>query len=128
MKTFLQASNHYLGFLSGGIPMGQLLRIRRNCTQVDYREEMEDMYRRFWERDYPHRMIRKVRKRASGCERSEFFSTQDVEDSQTSHYENNYMVWGTMRGVEGHFEHPLVCLDSLPSAGSNSRFDTPDGS
>lgn len=125
----LQASSHHLGFLSGSIPMGQLLRICRNCTQLeDYRGEMEDMYKRFWERGYPHRIIRKVRKRALDCERSELFSTQDDEDSQASHYENNYMIWGTMGGVEGLFEHPLACLDSLPSAGSNSRSKTPNGS
>lgn len=43
-NTLLQADSHHHGSLISGIPLGQFLRIRRNCsTEADYRLESESL-------------------------------------------------------------------------------------
>lgn len=52
------------------MPIGQFLRIRRNCfDEVTYRLEAEDLYRRFRNRGYIHKTIRWAQKRASSAKR-----------------------------------------------------------
>ncbi|XP_077145854.1 uncharacterized protein LOC143807803 [Ranitomeya variabilis] len=59
------ASNNLLHFesfhpthLRKGIPKGQFLRLRRNCSRTeDFLEESRQLTHRFRERGYPHRVI-----------------------------------------------------------------------
>lgn len=52
-KTLLYVGSHHPKSLIYGIPVGQFLRIRRNCSKDDdYRHEVDDLYKRFTERGY----------------------------------------------------------------------------
>lgn len=72
MKYFLQKQEQrdemhdsFLSFhpehLRKGIPKGQFLRVRRNCTNdSDFKEEAADLTRRFQARGYPRKTISKA--------------------------------------------------------------------
>lgn len=65
-NTLLEATSHHPHWLKNGIPVGQFLRIKRNCTNVaDYKRESSELYTRFRERGYSHRQLRRARKRAA---------------------------------------------------------------
>lgn len=59
-STLLQAGSHHLPSLIKGIPVGQFLRIRQNCSMVEnFHVESKEMYGRFRERGYSHQCIQK---------------------------------------------------------------------
>lgn len=65
-NTLLQATSHHPQWLKNGIPVGQFLRIKRNCTSAaDYRRESLELYARFRERGYSHRQIKRDKKKAA---------------------------------------------------------------
>ncbi|KAM9305433.1 uncharacterized protein PAF06_013989 [Gastrophryne carolinensis] len=69
-NTLLHFSSHHPGPLKRGIPFGQFLRIRRNCSSVtDYLREARELKARFRERGYPHRLLRTCSKKALEIER-----------------------------------------------------------
>lgn len=52
-NTLLSATCHHAHWLRNIIPVGQFLRIKRNCTKTsDYRKESIELYARFRERGY----------------------------------------------------------------------------
>ncbi|XP_069598891.1 uncharacterized protein [Ranitomeya imitator] len=66
---------HYESFhpqhLKNGIPKGQFLRLRRNCsTNTDFLGQAKDLTRRFKQRGYPQRVISKAFQLARGQDRS----------------------------------------------------------
>lgn len=62
-NTLLQADSHHPRSLIWEIPVGQFLRVQRNCsTEHDYRCESEQLYCRFRERGYYHRKLRRAKK------------------------------------------------------------------
>lgn len=65
-NTLQHATSHHPHWLKNGIPVGQFLRIKRNCTEAaDYRLESLDLYARFRERGYSHRQIRRARRKVA---------------------------------------------------------------
>lgn len=75
-NTLLLASSHHPPSLIQGIPIGQFLRIRRNCSaDADYQPKMKELHQRFRNRGYTHRTIRHARKRARASKRDDLIST-----------------------------------------------------
>ncbi|XP_075208158.1 uncharacterized protein LOC142313057 [Anomaloglossus baeobatrachus] len=57
-NSFLHYSSFHPGHLRNGIPKGQFLRLRRNCSHdVDFRTQSRDLTRRFQARGYPKKDI-----------------------------------------------------------------------
>lgn len=71
-NTLLLASSHHPPSLVREIPIGHFLCIWRNCSaEVTYRSGAEDLFRRFRNRGYYHKTIRRARKRASSAKRED---------------------------------------------------------
>lgn len=63
-NTLLRADSHHPQCWKDGIPVGQLLRIKRDCTRHDdYIHESNDLYKRFKERGYTHRQLKKAKRK-----------------------------------------------------------------
>lgn len=59
-NTLLKATSHHPKSLINGIPMGQFLRICRNCSlESDYKAKTIQLYECFRERKYPHKTLRR---------------------------------------------------------------------
>lgn len=72
-NTLLYATSHHPHWLKNGIPVGQFLHIKRNCTDADdFRRESQDMYVRFCERGYLHRQIKRAKKKAASKDRHNY--------------------------------------------------------
>lgn len=81
VNTLLRATSHHPHWLKNGIPVGQFLRIKRNCTKSsDYRRESLELYVRFRERGYSHRQIKRAKKRATSRNRDSLIAL-DPHDS-----------------------------------------------
>lgn len=84
-NTLLEATSHHPKSLVRGIPTGQFLRIRRNCSlDQDYQAESKQLYKRFRERGYPHRSLKNSRKRASAIHRKELLIPKNDQDANKS--------------------------------------------
>lgn len=68
--------------MKDGIPIGQFLRIKRNCTKLaNYRQESDDLYRRFCERGYLHRQLRKAKQKVARFDRKDLLIKKSPEVS-----------------------------------------------
>ncbi|XP_068114979.1 uncharacterized protein [Hyperolius riggenbachi] len=77
-NTLLHATSHHPPHLIRGIPRGQFLRIRRNCSsEVDFQREAAEMYDRFRDRGYGHEALCSGAERAIQTPRSELLKKQD---------------------------------------------------
>lgn len=57
-NSLLHYSSHHPKHLKRGIPVGQFLRVRRNCSDFgDFPSNSKDLTRRFADRGYPKRII-----------------------------------------------------------------------
>lgn len=64
-NSLLQYGSHHPRGFKDNLPVGQFLRIRRNCsTRGNYIQESEVLSERLISRSYPARMVRRARKRA----------------------------------------------------------------
>lgn len=82
-NTLLKADSFHPVHLKYGIPTGQFLWIRRNCTKIsDYQEEAKLMYQRFWECGYSHMQIRSARKKAAMWDRMSLLKEREPAPSQ----------------------------------------------
>ncbi|KAM4038358.1 uncharacterized protein ACNLHF_016669 [Anomaloglossus baeobatrachus] len=69
-NTFLQWNSHHPESLKRGIPKGQFLRIRRNCSDKhEFDRQAGQLTRRFLDRGYPNGVIHKAYKFAAGKDR-----------------------------------------------------------
>lgn len=69
-NTLLQATSHHPRSFIQGIPVGQFLRIKLNCSQEhDFGVEARELYSRFRERGYSHHCIRKAKKKVMQVDR-----------------------------------------------------------
>lgn len=75
-NTLLEATSDHPRSLIQGIPVGQFLRIKRNCTlDKDFSTEAIDMYNQYRERGYSHKCIRQAKKRAHNIDRHKCLDT-----------------------------------------------------
>ncbi|KAM9311721.1 protection of telomeres protein 1 [Gastrophryne carolinensis] len=71
-NTLLHFSSHHPWPLQRGIPLGQFLRIRRNCgSERDFVHEVRELTMRVQERGYHHRLLRTCFKKALDCSRED---------------------------------------------------------
>ncbi|XP_077123750.1 uncharacterized protein LOC143781122 [Ranitomeya variabilis] len=71
-NTLLHASSAHHRSTINGIPTGQFLRVKRICSNTeDYDNQASDLVRRFSERGYSNRQIKKGFKKASSVSREE---------------------------------------------------------
>lgn len=61
MNGFLKLESHNPKSLKRGIPIGQYLRPKRNCTTNEaFETECHNLYDRFWKRGYPKKWLKRV--------------------------------------------------------------------
>lgn len=83
-NTLLQADSHHPKSLIRGIPVGQFMRIRRNCsTEEDYFSESKQLYQRFRERGYPHRTLKRAMSIAGHKRRADLLLPQKKTQQET---------------------------------------------
>lgn len=69
---FLQWQSHHPSPLKRGIPVGQYLRARRNCSdEATFEMECKELNQRFVDRGYPKRHLRRAYWRAKNTKREE---------------------------------------------------------
>ncbi|KAM4044842.1 uncharacterized protein ACNLHF_008723 [Anomaloglossus baeobatrachus] len=77
-QTATNSVLHYSSFhprhVRDGIPKGQFLRVRRNCTDVTtFRNEAQDLTTRFIKRGYPRKVVSKAFQHSANTPRSDTF-------------------------------------------------------
>lgn len=106
-NTLLQADSHHPLWSKNGIPTGQFIRIKRNCSNtIDYRKESKDLYLRFRERGYSHKQIRKAKRKAAIRTRESLLlidqksKTQKTKESEPIRLITTYGAqWDSVRKV-----------------------------
>lgn len=94
-NTLLLADSHHPRPLVKGIPVGQFLRMRKNCsTEEDYHCESDMLYRRFRERGYSHRTLKQARKIAGSKTRKDLLSIRDPASSEQEEPDRLIMQYG----------------------------------
>ncbi|CAI9540260.1 unnamed protein product, partial [Staurois parvus] len=84
-NTLLEARSYHPRSLISGIPVGQFLICRRNCSNInDFRMEAQDLYKRFREQGYSHSQIRKARRRAYQTDQKSLLSLKKDEKVKLS--------------------------------------------
>ncbi|XP_040266912.1 uncharacterized protein LOC120981438 [Bufo bufo] len=90
---------HYQSFhpihMKRGIPKGQFLRLRRNCTNVtDFKTASADLTTRFRKRGYPRRLITRSYEEAKNADRMQLFTpklkTRDGKVHLIKRYNNQW--------------------------------------
>lgn len=70
-NSFLHWQSWHPPALKSGIPTGQYLRARRNCSsEEEFKKECDNLYQRFRERGYPKKTLRKAFLRAKATPRN----------------------------------------------------------
>ncbi|XP_069598880.1 uncharacterized protein [Ranitomeya imitator] len=96
---------HYESFhpqhLKNGIPKGQFLRLRRNCsTNTDFLGQAKDLTRRFKQRGYPQRVISKAFQLARGQDRSSLLEKKVREPLRSVPLITTFNnQWSDIRGI-----------------------------
>lgn len=115
-NTLLRADSHHPLWLKNGIPVGQLLRKKRNCTKTSkFRKEENEMYSRFHKRGYSHGQIRKTKKKVAGRSRESLLligtNKENGEQESTSPTRILTALFGHS-GIQGCF--PVINVRSVP--------------
>ncbi|XP_040206678.1 uncharacterized protein LOC120937480 [Rana temporaria] len=118
-NTLLHATSHHPWALIRGIPIGQFLRIRRNCTQIkDFHKESKELGQRFRKRGYPNSTIRQAKLRAVKQTREKILGLEpDDERKGKMDRERVGLVttygthWDYLRQILGKHWH-LLMLDN----------------
>ncbi|XP_073425413.1 uncharacterized protein [Dendrobates tinctorius] len=67
-NSLLDYTSFHPSHTRNGVPVGQFLRVRRNCTSDDvFRKEALNLTKRFKKRNYPRGSISRAYQRANGC-------------------------------------------------------------
>lgn len=84
-----------------GIPTGQFLRIRRNCTDDQtFQHHAKDLTKRFRERDYPHPLISQAYRRVKGSEWSDLLQVKSRMEDKSLRFITPYNnQWSDLRRV-----------------------------
>lgn len=65
-NSLLHWGSYHAVPLKWGIPIGQYLRAKRNCSDImSCKEECDNLYRKFWQRSYPKKPLHRVYVRAT---------------------------------------------------------------
>lgn len=117
-NTLLHASSHHPRSLVGGIPVGQFQRIRRNCsTESDYQREADELYKRFRERCYLHRTLKRAKNIASEKMRSDLLkphcTTSEIPESSLRIITKFGEQWKELGKVIGDHWHILTRSSDL---------------
>ncbi|XP_077145895.1 uncharacterized protein LOC143807824 [Ranitomeya variabilis] len=93
-NTLLHASSAHHRSTINGIPTGQFLRIKRICTTMeDYEKQSSDLARRFHDRGYSNRQIKKGLKKANKTPREELlYGTGRKKESKDNKSELRFIT------------------------------------
>ncbi|XP_077105052.1 uncharacterized protein LOC143759233 isoform X1 [Ranitomeya variabilis] len=118
-KTATNNLLHYSSFhpthLKNGIPKGQFLRLRRNCSSTtDFHRLAKDLTTRFTNRQYPKKIVSRAFKEAEQKDRQSLF-TKQVRDSVRplsliTTYNNQ---WSDIYGILNKNWNILLCEPKL---------------
>lgn len=83
--ALLRWESHHPPTLKWGIPKGQYIRARRNCSNfASFKTELDTLYRRFRERGYPHKTLTNAFQHASSQNRSSLLNNKKTEVDGTN--------------------------------------------
>ncbi|KAM5171926.1 LOW QUALITY PROTEIN: DNA-directed RNA polymerase III subunit RPC2 [Mantella aurantiaca] len=112
-NTLLHATSHHPPSLIRGIPTGQFLRIRRNCSRdADLSKEMQDLTSRFKVRGYSNRTIARSKSKALANDRSTILRPRErTTNSRPIGLITRYgSHWNHLKGIlQKHW--PILLLD-----------------
>lgn len=109
-NSLLHFQSFHPEHLRRGIPKGQFLRVRRNCTNdSDFKEEADDLTRRFQARGYPRKTISKAYITAKNTPRKDLLTPKprktNTEVRVITRFNNQ---WDELRGVYNKNWHILT--------------------
>ncbi|XP_069625308.1 uncharacterized protein [Ranitomeya imitator] len=113
------ATNNLLEFRSfhpshtkKGIPVGQFLRTRRNCTRdEDFYREAHDLTKRFKKKTYPNKYISQAYQRAKGQSQVALLQPRDKILDKSVHFITGFNThWSQMSLPDDHRDCPLYFL------------------
>ncbi|XP_041420379.1 uncharacterized protein LOC121394196 [Xenopus laevis] len=82
-NTLLHATSCHPKNLVDGIPVGQFLRLRRNCsTNMKFQEQAEEMKERFLDRGYGRKIVDRAYQRARQTERRSLLSVNPMGEKK----------------------------------------------
>lgn len=88
-NTLLKAGSHHPKSLIKGTPTGKFLRICQTCAlNSHYQVEAAQLYDRFRERNYPHRTLRRSRRKASQLPRSDLLKVKESKEQTQGEQQN----------------------------------------
>lgn len=74
-----------------GIPIGQFLCIRRNCTNLEqFQQEAFQMYKCFCEKGYSHKVLRRAKKRAIDIDRRTLLGGEQKNNTNHTRFITKY--------------------------------------
>ena len=83
-NTLLHWQSYHPPPLKKGIPVGQYIRARRNCSDDSgFLKECETLYSRFQNRGYPKKILHKAFKRAKDTDRVSLLQSKPIKESTT---------------------------------------------
>lgn len=84
-NTLLQASSHHPDHLIKVIPVGKFLRLLRNCSRDDdFLRKAGEKLDRFGDRGYPHRVLKKARKKSWSKDRRDLLASNKDTQKRSS--------------------------------------------
>lgn len=113
-NTLLLAASHHPRSLIQGIPVGQFLRIKRNCShEEDFENEAKELYGRFRKRGYLHQCIRKTKKKAMQADREDLLDKTENKKVPTQQQSPVRIItkygtqWDQVKSILGQHWHLL---------------------
>ncbi|XP_073430158.1 uncharacterized protein [Dendrobates tinctorius] len=102
-NSLLDYTSFHPAHTRNGVPIGQFLRVRRNCTsEVVFREEAAQLTKRFRKRNYPRGSISRAYQRANGTTQDSLLATRDKIRSVMPRFITQYnSQWSQVREVIG---------------------------
>ncbi|CAJ0966974.1 unnamed protein product [Ranitomeya imitator] len=100
-NSLLQYQSFHPQHTRMGIPTGQFLRVRRNCTTDEsFRQQARDLSLRFQQRGYPRRVISKAFQRAQSSDQASLLVSRPRLQDSTVRFITEYSTnWNQVRHI-----------------------------
>lgn len=108
-NSLLQFKSFHPEHLKRGIPYGQYIRLRRNCTEfADYKKHADDLTSRFLARGYPRKLLIRAYQKALRMERSKLLEPRQRTNTQELRFVTTYNnQWSDIRNLLNRNWHIL---------------------
>lgn len=100
-NSLLHFSSFHPTHLKKGIPVGQFLRLRRNCTEHrDFKKNAKELTTRFHNRGYPKHIVTQAYQRAQESNREELLRSKVRKEDNTPRFITSFNnQWGDLKSI-----------------------------